>query len=190
MQKQQNANVKTSYSLELWRIRFDNSNQTKSTEFSFRFIYSNGINQEKLESCLVFIFQFFHLNFPPLVFFPLAIQFSQDTVFLHIHRLLCISFGYFFLLHEFIFADLFFSIHFFFFVRSLLVRNFLIFLSLMYRFLAQTKDKEVYSICSEYIINIFPWIKFIFFKVVLLLKILKIFQLCFVSSERIQKKEM
>lgn len=30
MQKQQNANVKTSYSLELWRIRFDNSNQTKA----------------------------------------------------------------------------------------------------------------------------------------------------------------
>lgn len=79
---------------------------------------------------------------------------------------------------------------FFFFVRSLLRRNFLIFLSLMYRFLAQTKDKEVeISICSEYIINIFPWIKFIFLKVVLLLKILKIFQLCFVSSERIQKKK-
>lgn len=114
MQKQQNANVKTSYSLELWRIRFDNSNQTKSTEFSFRFIYSNGINQEKLESCLVFIFQFFHLNFPPLVFFPLAIQFSQDTVFLHIHRLLCISFGYFFFYCTSLFLPISFSRYIFF----------------------------------------------------------------------------
>lgn len=119
---------------------------------AFGFIYETAlIKKEKLESCLVSTFQFFHLKVPFLAataaFFIIfrfslssTIQFN-DTV-LHIPRLLCNFF-----------------------------RHFFRFLSQICVLLAQTKDKEVeISICSECVINIFPLIKFtVFFSLILLL---------------------
>lgn len=130
--------------------------------------HTNGINQEKLESYLVFIFQFFHLNFPAACFLPLPIQFATLKIlyFFYIHGLLRnFSFSSIWICRVFFVAQ-FFDFYFFFFPYMCI-------------FLARTKDKEVeISICSEYVINIFPWIKFVFFlslqKVVLLLEILEI----------------
>lgn len=69
MQKQQKCPSKNTFWSQSIRA-FDKPKHSPSVP------YTNGINQKKLESCLVFIFQFFHLNFPPLVFSTLSIQFT------------------------------------------------------------------------------------------------------------------
>lgn len=138
-----------------------------SLVFFSGFAYETAlIRKENLESCLVFTFQFFHLDLPLLVrllfyfyfffFIPLHTQFNtlymRYDMALHILRLLCNFF--------FSFAT--------------------IFRSYFCALLARTIDKKEVgiSICSEYVINIFPWIKF-------MLLLLFFFSLFFCSCSKV-----